>query len=76
MSYLGTFEPKFEKTIVIFEISTFEFVKMQSFTLNRKKPKRNKHKNKTKKTTKKQKKKKNKIWDQNCLIGCWFWIGI
>ena len=58
MSYLGTFEPKFEKTIVIFEISTFEFVKMQSFTLNQKKPKRNKHKNKKKQQKTKEKEKK------------------
>ena len=52
MSYLGTFEPKFEKTIVIFEISTFEFVKMQSFTLNQTKTQ--------KKQTQKQNKKNNK----------------
>ena len=58
MSYLGTFKPKFEKTIVIFEISTFEFVKMQSFTLNQKKPKRNKHKNKKKQQKTKEKEKK------------------
>ena len=37
MSFLGIFKPKFEKTIVIFETSTFEFVKMQSSTLNQKK---------------------------------------
>ena len=30
MPYLGTFMPEFEKTIVVFEISIFEFVKIQS----------------------------------------------
>ena len=29
----GTFRPEFEKTIVIFEIITFDFVKMQSLML-------------------------------------------
>ena len=37
MPYLGTFMPEFEKTIVIFEISTFEFVKIQSFKLKKNK---------------------------------------
>ena len=32
---VGTFRPKFEKTIVIFEISTFKSIKMQSFMLNK-----------------------------------------
>ena len=36
MPYLDTFRPRFEKAIVIFEISNFEFVKMQSFMLNKK----------------------------------------
>ena len=31
MPYSSTFRPEFEKTILIFEISAFEFVKMQSF---------------------------------------------
>ena len=33
MPYLGTFRPIFEEAIVIFEISIFEFVKMQSLML-------------------------------------------
>ena len=36
MSCLGIFGLAFEKTIVIFEISTFRFVIMQSFILNKK----------------------------------------
>ena len=36
MSYLGAFRSKLEKTIAIFEISTFEFVRIQSFMLNKK----------------------------------------
>ena len=36
MSYLVIFGLAFEKTIVIFEISTFKFVIMQSFMLNKK----------------------------------------
>ena len=31
MPYLGSFGPKFEETIIIFEISTFKFVELQSF---------------------------------------------
>ena len=31
MPYLDTFRPEFEKTIVVFEISIFKFVKMPSF---------------------------------------------
>ena len=68
MSYLGTFEPKFEKTIVIFEISTFEFVKMQSFTLNQKKTQKNKHKN-NKNNKKQKKKKKIKFGTKIVLLG-------
>ena len=39
MSYMGTFRPEFEKnpTIIIFEMSTFQFIKMQSFMLRVKK---------------------------------------
>ena len=37
MPCFGIFRPKFEETVVIFEISTFKFVKMQSFTLKGKK---------------------------------------
>ena len=37
MPYFGSFRPQFEEAIVIFEISTFEFVKMQSFMLKEKK---------------------------------------
>ena len=33
--YLGIFRLKFVETIVTFEISTFEFVKMQSFMLKK-----------------------------------------
>ena len=33
MPYLGTFRPKFEKSIVISKTSTLEFDKMQSFML-------------------------------------------
>ena len=33
MPYFGIFGLEFEKTIVIFEINAFEFVKMQSFML-------------------------------------------
>ena len=36
MSFLGTFRPEYEKAIVIFEISTFEFAKMSSFMLKKK----------------------------------------
>ena len=36
MSYLGTFRIEFEKTIVMFEISTFEFAQMKGFILNKK----------------------------------------
>ena len=67
MYCLGTFKPKFEKNIAILEISTSEFVKMQSFTFNKK----------IKQIKKKEKKKKkNQIWDQNCLIWCCYWIEI
>ena len=31
MSYLGTFASEFSKAIVLFEISTVEFVKLQNF---------------------------------------------
>ena len=31
MPNLGTFIPKFEQSIIIFEISSFEFVKLRSF---------------------------------------------
>ena len=34
MPYFVHFELQFEKAIVIFGISTFEFVKMQNFMLN------------------------------------------
>ena len=71
MSYLGTFEPKFEKTIVIFEISTFEFVKMQSFTLNQKKTQKNKHKN-NKNNKKQKKKKKIKFGTKIVVLGVGF----
>ena len=37
ISFLDSFRPKFEKIIVIFEISTFKSIKMQSFMLNNKK---------------------------------------
>ena len=37
MAHLGTFRPEFEETIVIFEISTFKFGKLQSFILQREK---------------------------------------
>ena len=37
MPYLGTFRPKFEKIIAIFEIKNFVFVKILSFLLNKKK---------------------------------------
>ena len=37
LPYLGIFGLEFEKHIVIFEISTFEFIYMQSFMLNKKK---------------------------------------
>ena len=37
LPYFGNFELEIEKSIVIFEISTFEFVKMQSFMLHEKK---------------------------------------
>ena len=47
---------------------------MQSFTLNQKKTK--KTNTKTTKQQKTKEKEKNKIWDQNCFIGCCFWIGI
>ena len=40
MPHLGTFRPEFEEVIVIFEISTFEFGKMQSFMLQKKKMER------------------------------------
>ena len=36
ITYLGTFGPEFVKTIVMFEINTFGFVKMQSFILKKK----------------------------------------
>ena len=36
ITYLGTFRPEFVKSIVMFEINTFGFVKMQSFILNKK----------------------------------------
>ena len=36
MSYLGTIWPEFKKTIAIFEISAFDFAKMESFMLKRK----------------------------------------
>ena len=36
MPYLRTVKPKFETTTVIFEISTFKFVKMQSSMLTEK----------------------------------------
>ena len=36
MPYLGTIWPEFEKTIAIFEISAFDFAKMESFMLKRK----------------------------------------
>ena len=35
MPYFYTFRPEFEKTIVIFEFNTFEFVKMQGFMLKK-----------------------------------------
>ena len=35
MLYLGTIRLEFEETIVIFGISNFEFVKMQSFMLKK-----------------------------------------
>ena len=35
MPYLGTFRSEFEKTIVVFEISSFEFVKVQVFVLKK-----------------------------------------
>ena len=35
MSYLGTVWPDIEETTVIYEISTFEFVKMRSFVLKK-----------------------------------------
>ena len=31
MSYFGIFEEKIQKTIVVFEIITVEFIKMQNF---------------------------------------------
>ena len=34
MSYLGIFRLEFENSIVIFEISTFEFVPLQNFVKN------------------------------------------
>ena len=37
--YLGAFGLKFEETIVTFEISTVEFVKMQKFVQNKKQKK-------------------------------------
>ena len=37
MSYFSIFGLEFEKTTVLFEISTFEFVKMQNFMLKGKK---------------------------------------
>ena len=36
MLYLGIFTLELKETIVIFEISTFEFFKMQSFMLSKK----------------------------------------
>ena len=36
ITYLGIFRPEFVKSIVMFEINTFGFVKMQSFILNKK----------------------------------------
>ena len=36
MLYLGTFRAALEKTLVIFEISIFGFLKMQSFLLKKK----------------------------------------
>ena len=36
MPYLGTFRPEFEKTIVMFTISTFAFVKTLSFMFKKK----------------------------------------
>ena len=35
--YLGILRPQFEKTVVIIEINTLEFVKMQCFMLSKKK---------------------------------------
>ena len=35
--YLSTFKPEFDKAIVILEISSFEFFKLQNFTLKKKK---------------------------------------
>ena len=72
MSYLDTFEPKLEKTIVIFEISTFEFVKMQSFTLNQKNPKETNTKTKQKKQQKNRKRKKIKFGTKIVLLGVGF----
>ena len=37
MPYLGTFRQEFEKTIVIFEISSFAFVKTLSFMFKKNK---------------------------------------
>ena len=35
MPYLGSFKPKLKKTIQIFKISTFEFVKKESIMFSR-----------------------------------------
>ena len=35
MSYLSVFKMEFEKTIVLFDASTFELFKMQSFMQNK-----------------------------------------
>ena len=35
MPYLGIFELKFEKAFVIFQISTFKFIKIQNFMLKK-----------------------------------------